>query len=219
MAISILSAGTRVHTPSSWTSNGGIPEQHFGAGAALAEQLFVVPSGFVESTSLRRRSSAVKGSNSSTTSPPPSCRADDSTGPVQSELVLQGAGAVPSVAAVGHTRPFGISPWTAKAACTVWSANRREISFLFGGWSEPHADLPPRSSVTATPEMSVRPLVCGTRSASANLTCIRPVLRLVGARGSAVDGSEGGSCTVMNAKSPIPFRSRQSATIAWSIVA
>jgi hypothetical protein len=43
-------------------------------------------------------------------------------------------------------------PCCAYAACTVCSAKRRLISFLFGGWSAPQPDFPPKSIVTATPE-------------------------------------------------------------------
>jgi hypothetical protein len=57
----------------------------------------------------------------------------------------------------GHREPRSNRPCSAKAACTVCRASRREISFLFGGWSYPQADLPPISRVTATPEISVRP--------------------------------------------------------------
>lgn len=47
----------------------------------------------------------------------------------------------------------------------------------------------------------------------------RPVLRLDAAVGFAKKGSEGGSCTVMKAKSPMALRSLQSSTIPWYMAA
>jgi hypothetical protein len=169
----------------SMSSNGGIPSQQLGpAVAGRALQLLVDPSGLVDRTSLKRSPSAVSESNEITTRPA-SAVTLASTGPVHSDVSLQSPGGV------GHTTAFGMRPCWANAACTVCKARRLEISFLLGGWSQPQADLPPQSSATATPLMSVSPPGCGAARASASRICMRPVpISACGGRGSG--GGSGG---------------------------
>ena len=90
----------------------------------------------------------------------------------------------------------------------------------------PHCELPPRSTVTATPEMSVRPFLWAVDDASCAARIsgqLHPPLPpgvfehvplRCPLRCDSVAPIDGAIIIDMNAKSPIIFRARQSAIIA-----